>query len=294
MTAIDLSQLSPPEVVEQIDYETILAEIIQDYYDRMDALDIEYSTLRESDPAYKLAEVFAYREMLVRQRANESARAVLLAYSSSTDLDHKAAERNLSRRMITEATATTTAIMETDASLRQRVQLAPEGYTTAGSEGAYIFHGMNADVRVKDIEPYSPTPGIVSIYVLSTEGNGTAPEDLIDIVSSALNASEIRPLTDHVNVYSASIVHYNIVANIKIKDGPDADVILADATTTLKTYTDSIHSLGADVSISGIYQALHRPGVEYVDLVSPSGNISIASGQVGYCDSVTLKLIGED
>ena len=93
-TAIDLSQLPEPTIVEQIDYETILADALEDYYDRMDATGVEYTKLRESDPAYKLAEVFAYREMLVRQRANDSAKAVLLAYATGSDLDHKAAEKS--------------------------------------------------------------------------------------------------------------------------------------------------------------------------------------------------------
>lgn len=110
-----------PTIVEQIDYETILTDALQDYYDRMDATSVEYTKLLKSNPAYKLAEVFAYREMLVRQRANDSAKAVLLAYATGSDLDHKAAEKNLTRRLISEAT-TSDAVYETDASLRKRVR----------------------------------------------------------------------------------------------------------------------------------------------------------------------------
>ena len=46
---------------------------------------------------------------------------------------------------------------------------------------------MNADSRVKDIQPFSPTEGVVSIYVLSTEGDGTASETLLSNVRAALN-----------------------------------------------------------------------------------------------------------
>ncbi|WP_336152617.1 baseplate assembly protein [Acinetobacter ursingii] len=289
-TAIDLSQLPEPQVVEQIDYETILAAALQDYYDRMDATGVEYSKLRESDPAYKLAEVFAYREMLVRQRANDSAKAVLLAYATGSDLDHKAAEKNLTRRLISEATETSDAVYETDASLRKRVQLAPEGYTTAGSEGSYLFHGMNADVRIKDIQPYSPSEGVVSIYVLSNEGDGTASEELISIVANALNKKEVRPLTDHVNVYSASIVNYSVDAIIEPAAGPDANTILAAAVAALDTYTSEIHALQQEVTISGIYHALHQSGVKKVTLNQPTNNIPISVGQAPFCTSVNLSL----
>lgn len=289
-TAIDLSQLPEPTIVEQIDYETILAEGIQDYYDRMDATGVEYTKLRESDPAYKLAEVFAYREMLVRQRANDSAKAVLLAYAQGSDLDHKAAEKNLTRRLISEATETSDAVYETDASLRKRVQLAPEGYTTAGSEGSYLFHGMNADSRVKDIQPFSPTEGVVSIYVLSTEGDGTASETLISLVDSALNQKEIRPLTDHVNVYSASIINYSVEAVLDTGSGPDSDTILAAAAVALSNYTKEVHALNQKATISGIYKALQQDGVIDVDLIQPTQNVVADLGQAPYCNSVNISL----
>ncbi|MDA3431682.1 baseplate assembly protein [Acinetobacter baumannii] len=289
-TAIDLSQLPEPTIVEQIDYETILADALQDYYDRMDATGVEYTKLRESDPAYKLAEVFAYREMLVRQRANDSAKAVLLAYATGSDLDHKAAEKNLTRRLISEATETSDAVYETDASLRKRVQLAPEGYTTAGSEGSYLFHGMNADSRVKDIQPFSPTEGVVSIYVLSTEGDGTSSETLLSNVSAALNQKEIRPLTDHVNVYSASIINYSVEAVLDTGSGPDSDTILAAAAAALSNYTKEVHALNQKATISGIYKALQQDGVIDVDLIQPTQNIVASLGQAPYCNSVNISL----
>lgn len=292
-TAIDLSQLPEPTIVEQIDFETILAAGLQDYYDRMDATGVEYTKLRESDPAYKLAEVFAFREMLARQRANDSSKAVLLAYASGTDLDHKAAEKNLVRRLISEATETSEAIYESDSLLRTRVQLAPEGYTTAGSEGSYLFHGMNADVRVKDIEPVSPDRGIAAMYVLSTEGDGAASEELINIVDQALNKKIIRPLTDYVQVYSASIIHYRVEAVLEIQDGPDKNIVLQDAILKLQEYVNSVHKLNTKVSVTGISSALQRKGVIDVDLISPLAKIEPVSGQAAYCNEITVRIKGE-
>ena len=294
-SAIDLSQLPAPDVVEQIDYETILKEGLTDFHARMKELGIEYVVL-ESDPAYKLAEAFAYREMLVRQTSNEQALAVLLAYAKNKDLDHKAAERNLERKTISAETATEKAVLEIDDSLRRRVQMAPESYTTAGSEGSYIFHGINADVRVKDILPFAPLDaegfpkGICNIYVLSNEADGSAPEDLISIVNQSLNKKAIRPLTDFVQVYSASILKYGIQAEIEIGQGPDANVILQSAFTEIRKYTAQVHAFGSEPSLSGIYQALHRPGVTKVNLISPVANIATQLGQVAFCDSFNIYL----
>lgn len=293
---IDISQLPAPDVVEQISYEAILKSGLDDFHARMQEIGSDYVVL-ESDPAYKLAEVFAYREMLVRLDSNEQAKAVLLAYAQNKDLDHKAAERNLERKTITEATSTSEAILETDISLRRRVQMAPESYTTAGSEGSYIFHGINADPRVKDIFAYAPLDaegfprGICNIYVLSNEGEGNSPEDLIAIVNNALNQKIVRPLTDYVNVFSASVLHYQIKAEIEVEQGPDANVILQSTYEEIKKYTANVHAFGSAPSLSGIYQALHRPGVNKVNLISPTANISTQLGQVAYCTSYDLAQV---
>ena len=293
-TAIDLSLLSPPDVIKQIDFETILKEGLEDFYQRIREVQPDFPDLLESDPAMKLAEVFAYREIIVRQDANNQALSVLLAYSADKDLDHKAAERNLQRRIISEATDKTPEVKESNESLRKRVQLAPEGQNTAGSEGSYIFHGLNADPRVKDIYPYAPLneagnpTGICNIYVLSNESDGTAPEDLLNIVSTALNAKSVRPLTDRPIIYSASILNYSINAEIFIDEGPDENIVLNSCYKAAQEYTKKSHSFNDGISLSGIYQALHQPGVSRVNLISPAGNIDTSLGQVAFCTGINI------
>lgn len=294
LTAIDLSLLAPPDVVKTIQFETILQELLDKFYQEMRVIQPDYPNLLESDPAMKLAEVAAYREMLVRQDANDQARSVLLAYAEGADLDHKAAERNLQRRLISPATESSPAVYESNESLRKRVQLAPEGQTTAGSEGSYIFHGLNADPRVKDIYPYAPLDedgnptGICNIYVLSTERAGEASEELLNIVDAALNAKSVRPLTDKPIVYSASILNYSIEAEIFIDEGPDENIILSSCYQAAEEYTQKSHAFNGGVSLSGIYQALHQPGVSRVNLISPAGNIDTSLGQVAHCTGINI------
>lgn len=222
---------------------------------------------------------------------------LLLAYSADKDLDHKAAERNLQRWVISPATDTTPEVKESNESLRKRVQLAPEGQTTAGSEGSYIFHGLNADVRVKDIYPYAPLDetgnptGICNIYVLSTEGTGEASEELLNVVTAALNSKSVRPLTDLPLIYSASILNYSIEAEIIIDDGPDENIVLNSCYKAAQEYTSKTHSFNDGISLSGIYQALHQPGVSRVNLISPAGNIDISIGQVAYCTGINIARV---
>jgi phage-related baseplate assembly protein len=79
LTAVDLSQLPAPAVVEAISFEQIFAEMLADLRVRDDT----FTALTESDPSYKVLQVAAYREMLLRQRVNDGAKAVMLPYRSA-------------------------------------------------------------------------------------------------------------------------------------------------------------------------------------------------------------------
>ncbi|MHA1540020.1 MAG: baseplate assembly protein [Alphaproteobacteria bacterium] len=156
---IDLSKLPAPEVVENIDYETLL----QEYYSTFIGKDAGYDALLESDPAIMVLQTTAYREMLTRHRINEAAKSSLLAYATGSDLDQKAVGYGVSRLE-----------GEDDNRLRYRCQLSLEGFSTAGPVGGYTFHALSASVRVKSVSVDSPSPGQVLITALSTEGDGTA------------------------------------------------------------------------------------------------------------------------
>lgn len=295
-TSIDLSQLQAPQIVEPLDFETILSAMLTDLQTRMAAAGQPFTALVESDTAYKILEVCAYRELLVRQRANESVKAVMLAFATGADLDQIGANYNVQRLLITPADPTaippTPAVYESDADFRARIPLSLEGYTTAGSEGSYVFAGKSADGRVKDIAAVSPAPGQVSVYVLSNQGNGAASSDLIAAVNTALNAEQVRPMTDQVTVQSASIVNWSITASLTLYPGPDSAVVVAAARAAAQAYADSVHKCGYDVSLSGVYAALQQPGVQKVTLTSPSADISISDGQAPYCTAITLTVAG--
>jgi phage-related baseplate assembly protein len=291
-TQVNLSELPAPSVVETLDYEAILTAMVAD----LRARDPAFTALVESDPAYKILEVCAYREMLIRQRVNDGARAVMLAYAEGADLDQIAANYGVQRLVIevgdANAVPPTEDVMEADVDLRNRVQLSLEGYTTAGSEGSYVFHALSADGNVKDVQAVSPLPGQVTVYVLSRTGTGAASSGLLSSVSAALTAEDVRPMTDQVTVLSASIVTYTITAELVVYPGPDPAVILAASQAAVAAYADAQRRIGYDVTLSGVYAALHQPGVQRVNLTSPSANLVIGDGQASYCTAITVTLAG--
>ena len=98
----------------------------------------------------------------------------------------------------------------------------------------------------------------------------------------------MRPLTDRVIVRSAVIVNYSVVATLIFFDGPSSATVLANANAALADYIDSHHKIDYDVTLSGIFAALHQPGVQNVVLTTPSADVVIANYQAAFCTAITL------
>lgn len=294
---IDLSLLTAPTVIESLNYEAILAERKQyliSLYPLEEQESITATLALESEPIVKLLQESAYRELLLRNRVNTAAAAVMLAFAGGADLDQIGANYGCARLVITAADDTAVppieAVYESDDDYRYRIQMSLGSYTTAGSKESYIYHGLSADGDVKDIEPVSPSPGVVTIYVLSRTGDGSASEELIEKVGAALNEESIRPLTDQVTVQSAAILNYTIDAELVLLSGPDQSVVQAAAVSALTEYTEAQKKLGYDITLDGIYKALRQTGVQKVNLTTPQNHISIGSGQAGHCASMNVTV----
>lgn len=278
-TAIDLSKLPAPKVIESLSYETIFQDILSDFLNK----NPNYSTLLESDPAMILLEVCAYRELLLRNRINEAAKATMLAYATGSDLEHLAASLGVQKL-----------VGETDDQLRQRVQLAPEAFTNAGSIGAYTFHALSASSDIKSVSVKSPNPGEVLVTILSKTGNGTASEELIDAVLEKLSEEDVRPLTDNVSVQSAGIVNYAVEAVITVYQGPSSAVVQSESLAALNKFLSERHSIGQVAALSGIYDALHVDGVKKVHLISPTADVLATDEQAVYCNNINVSIIVDE
>lgn len=298
---IDLSQLPPPVVVEPLDFETLFNERKEAFIALYpeDEQDVIRRTLSlESEPITMLLEENCYRELLLRQRVNEAARAVMVAYSVGSDLDQLAANFNVERLTITpeddSVVPPVPAVMESDADLRVRTPQAFEGLSVAGPTAAYEFFGLSADGRVADVSAVSPTPACVTISVLSREGDGTASQELIDIVANALNGEEVRPVADRVTVQAAEIVPYEIDATLYIYPGPESEPIRQASEQKLQTYIADQRRLGRDIRLSAIYAALHVEGVQRVELAQPLADMVLNDSQASNCTGYTITVGGYD
>ena len=289
-TGVDLSRLPAPAVVEVLDYETVLGQWLAIFQAKCIASGVDYTAILESDPAYKLLEVGAYQEVIIRQRVNDAAKAVMVAYAMGGDLDQLAALVDVERYILTPANPTTGApqVDEGDTPLRQRTILAPQGYSVAGPEGAYAFFALSADATVKDVSVDSPTPGHVLITVLGNTGDGTPSSDVGAAVTAHLTSAPLRPLTDSVTVQAATIVDYAIAATLYFLEGYDQSVVTAHAQAALADYQAQASNLGRTITRAGIIAALFATGIDNVVLATPTADVTCTMQQASHCTAVTL------
>lgn len=295
--AIDLSLLPAPQVVQQIDYEQILAErktYAVSLWPIEEQAQIAARLEMESEPLTKLLEENAYRETIWRQRVNEAATANLIAFAKGSDLENLAANYNVKRLVIQAANPTATPpipqLMETDDSLRERTQMAWEGLSTAGPRNSYIFHARAADGRVADATAESPSPAVVVVTVQGMSADGTAEPELLDVVKTYLSDDDRRPVGDRLTVQAAQILRYSIKAKLYLlTSGPETEPARAAAQQRLQAYVHQRRRLGMEVSESAIHAALHVEGVRKVELENWI-DIVATPYQAPYCTDIQLTV----
>ena len=304
-TIIDVSRLPAPNIVEPLDFEAIYQAQLADFRARLP----EWNAVLESDPVLKLLEATAYRELLLRQRVNEAAKGVMLAYAAGSDLDQIGALFGVSRLT-----------GEDDTRLRYRVQ---QGFAALGAAGpiqAYRAHAMAVSIDVIDVSIESTLPGRVDVCVLGRqmieEAQATEEEiaigaivfpgeagALIPIVSrhnsplllaviAALNSEDVRPLTDQVVVVAPTVKQTPVTAEITVYPGTNADSVLAVSRAGLDAYLARIKFPGYDMTRAGLIGALDVPGVQNVSITSPATDIVCAFNEMAIASSVAVTVAG--
>lgn len=296
MSTITLSQLPQPDVIELLDFETILAErktYFVSLYPADQQAAIAATLALESEPITKLLQENAYRELILRQRINDAAVANMLAWAKGSDLDNLVANWNVQRLIIQpgddNATPPVPEIKEDDEALILRALMAWDGLSVAGPTGAYEYFALSADGKVADAKGSSHAPAEALVTILSTEGDGTADATLIAKVTQALSHEDTRPVADRLSVQSAGIIHYTITAQLHISSqGAEVDVTLQAARDQLAAFINPRRRIGVEVPRSAIDAALHVQGVRKVDLIGWA-DIAPSPTQAAYCTGFTVE-----
>lgn len=182
---------------------------------------------------------------------------------------------------------------ESDDDFRERIHLAPEGFSCAGPTGAYEYWAKTASSLIADVKAYSPAAGCVAICVLMDGGELPGEEILADVLKICSD-SKIRPLTDKVSSIPPTRISYDIKVTYYISKNNKnlADGISTTVTEAVTTYTKwQKEKLGRSIDPSELIYKMKVGGASRVMVEAPV-YVELTDIQVAIEGSILLNYGG--
>lgn len=261
--AIDFSRTPPPNAIEDIDFDQLLAAAIARLLAEWQARRTIDPTLPEytvemlaTDPAIITLRTWSGLRQLDRQRVNDGIDALLAVRAKGANLENITASRNVARQTIAPATATAAAVMEGDASLLKRY-LRSFDKAAAGSRDRYLYEAMTAwpqnddrtlglwDARVNGFEIHGRR-GDSDVVIIGPFGRAPTEEERL-LVRSAVAAPHVKPDATSVSVIPAQRADYSVSLVIEVPDGPDPDFVVNEAVGRVRQAAEERMLIGGDI-----------------------------------------------
>lgn len=269
-SSLDLSRLPPFQLVE-VDYEASLAKLLERVGQRLAARGLEFDPSDETNPIVMLAEEVAYEKILGQQETNDAGNQMTAAYGVGAALDHVGATyyADLGEHVLRQAG-------EKDDRYRRRLMLAASA-RVPGSLLGYMFWGLTLGPNLRDARALNHTSGLVSpgtialILLGDDDDDGPAGEAAqVSAVIDGLNHPGRKLGTDTLVIRAAKRMVSPLEAVLELEGaGPDANLVLQEATRRLETFMLERRRVGAVVSRSSLSAALTVGGVQRVRFLAP-------------------------
>lgn len=180
---------------------------------------------------------------------------------------------------------------ETDDHFRERIMLAPETFSVAGSELAYRFHALSVSASIVDVGVLSPTPGVVELYPLTKIG---IPDNAtLALVKAKVGSEKVRPLTDRVTVIAPERVPYSLSVTLTLYKNADADAVKKRAQASLAAHAEALRAdLGRDIVRSQFINAALVSGAYDAEVISPAADVALTRKQWADCTGIVVLIGG--
>lgn len=161
---------------------------------------------------------------------------------------------------------------EDDESYYERMRESMESFSTAGPINGYIYHTKSVSTAIADVAATSPEAGEVDIRIL-LQGGEQPTQAFLEEVEAALNASDVRPLTDIVTVSMPEEDPFEIDLTYYINRNTQAstNIIDRDARAAVEDYIKwQTGKMGRDINPSYLTQLIMAAGVKRVEVRKPT------------------------
>lgn len=183
--------------------------------------------------------------------------------------------------------------IETDDELKQRIYLAPNGYTNGGTDGAYAWEARQFDQTLADIKVFSDSPNVVNVVPLLNGGIIPGDEYIKDM-QEYLSDHSRKMLTDKVSVEKPTAVNYTINAAYYINDSDKskAETIQSLVDAAVQDYlTWQRGKLGRDINPDELITLMKNAGAKRVAVSQPV-YMTTTQRQVAICSSTKVTYGG--
>lgn len=182
---------------------------------------------------------------------------------------------------------------ENDDAYRERIYLAPDKYSVAGPEAAYIYWAKSQSPAVLDVAVFSSVPGQVIVEFLTTGGQLPTSAQ-ISAMEDWLQSAEVRPLTDQVIVQAPEVVNFDvdITYYISANDRVKAAAIQAAVAKAVEDYILWQQShIGMDIVPDKLIQLCREAGAKRIVVSSPEF-VVVGPGSVARLQSQSVAYGG--
>lgn len=183
---------------------------------------------------------------------------------------------------------------EKDDRYKERIILAPEAYTNAGSRGSYRYHALSAHQNIIDVAVHGPDDGQldghVAVYPLTASGLPTA--DMLTLVLNHLSGEKRRPLCDTVHAMAPPEVAFTIQGSLTFYATADRALAMQQAQVAADAWAAERRAgLGRDIVPEQLTAVLQVSGVYRAALTLPVLT-AVQSHQWANCTGIELTDAG--
>lgn len=306
--SLELDQLPAMQVLETLDAEAVIKERMKQFvelwreHDPPAGAQYDVDNL-EFDPIKINQETNSFFELLLRDRVNQAAKSVTLAFATGADLDAIASRYPGGMPRIGN---------ESDDSYRTRIWLSVNTLSPHGTYEAYVFWALTgarlAGLPLRDATAVAKRGTANVTITIMADGTAvvanatktgitafpspTASTTQIDEVRKYVESSSRKALTDVVSIRTPKIINVQYRINYWLFPGWDRDLIepaLYDAAAALVEkqrwlgYSHTLDSIGAALKTSGVYK---------IHVVEPVADVEIDQHEVVQVDSISINYMG--
>lgn len=160
---------------------------------------------------------------------------------------------------------------ESDDSMKERIYLAPAGYSVAGPEAALEYFTRKAYTDIGDVKVTTPAECEVKIIVIGKNGE-LLSNDVMRSIEDYLKEEPVKPMTDRVTVAAptAENLNVNFTYYINRSEASRAEEIQAKVRTAAEDYIKwQCSKIGRDIEPGKLIEYVMAAGAKRVTVSSP-------------------------